>query len=184
MHVLRTMVVVCSCALVSACGEKEPEPAPPPAPVGDAGQAAPAAPTTPTTTPGAASLAAGEGEGVEEGARDPEAMVKDAEAAARDALEGYMGQLRDLAVTLEGIENRVAATAKAPELRAMIDRMKAGHEELMNLPAGMFDALVQEYEQHLGDLMVQVEDQIERINTDPALAPVLGELLKQIPLRG
>ena len=188
MNVHRTMVAACACLGLVSCGEKEPET--PTAPVSPTGQAAPA-PSGSTSTSAAPSAMAPTGgdvasvrESVGSAAEDLQAKAKEAEAAARAAIEGYMAQLRDLTASLDGIENRVAASAKAPELRAIIERLKAGQEELMNLPTELFDSLVKEYEAQLGGLMVQVEEQVERISNNPELAGSLGELLKQIPLLG
>lgn len=99
----------------------------------------------------------------------------------RAAMTGYLEQMSAAIGSLEGIEDRMSAAAKAPELRGIIEQMQGFREQLVALPDDALTALRAEFDAQLSGLAQRLQTEIDRIASNPDLAGALGGLLDQIP---
>jgi small-conductance mechanosensitive channel len=192
-HRATIALLACAGLALGACGEQS------------ADEAAPAQPQTQQTTPPANTSApsnslnanaspttAGDAQQAADAAEDAveDAAAQAEEAAAqitdqmRAAMTGYLEQMSAAIGSLEGIETRMSAMTKSPELKSIIDQMQGFRDELGALPDETLSALKAEFSAQLDGLTARLQQEIDRISSNPDLAGSLGELLKQIPSLG
>lgn len=161
---------------LQGCGEEQGEPA-------DQQGDTPTLEGAPSGPEGASSSDAQEAaseaqETAQQGAEEASGEVTE---AARSTMTSYLDQMTSLASSLEGVENRIGAAAKAPEMQSTLDQVLSLQEELNALPTQTLDALKAEFNAQLSSVTERLQTQIDRISNDPDLAGTLGELVQQIP---
>lgn len=193
----RTTIALLACAglALGACGEQSAEETAPAQP--DTQQATPPADTSaPANSMNTSPPTAADVQQATDSAQDAvEGAVEDAagqaeEAAAqitdqmRTAMTGYLEQMSAAIGSLEGIESQMSAMTKSPELKSIIDQMQTFRDELGALPDETLSALKAEFSAQLDGLTTRLQQEVDRISSNPDLAGSLGELLNQIPSLG
>ncbi|MFG0275015.1 MAG: hypothetical protein ACF8QF_08155 [Phycisphaerales bacterium] len=187
---LRATVVLAACALLcGACGEQSPEDAATTSPSNPPSTEQPTAPAnsmnaSPSTAGDAQQAADAAQDAVEDVAQQAEETASQITDDMRAAMTGYLEQLSAAIGSLEGIESQMSAMTKSPELKSIIDQMQGFRDQLGALPDETLTALKSEFSAQLNGLTERLQQEIDRISSNPDLAGTLGELLQQIPSLG
>lgn len=107
--------------------------------------------------------------------------VAEVSGALRDAAEGYVSSMSEMADLLHSIRSQAHAQEKLDQIVEMRDRVAGYLKTIEEAAPETSAALREQLQSRLEPIMQKYDSQIKRVANDPRIKPLLGDILSAFP---